>query len=153
MIQLRFVRERGFISSLIAWFSAGHVSHVDVVLAGGKLLGARADRVGGVPPGVQIRPHGYIDPVLIVEMDLLVSPEQEAVFYRFLQAQVGKPYDRIAILGFIVGRNWRDDGAWFCSELVAAALENAGIVPRLYTPANKLTPAALATVVSAITVA
>lgn len=46
-IKLQFVREKDLSSQVIAWFSAGHVSHVDTVLDDGRLLGARSDRVGG----------------------------------------------------------------------------------------------------------
>lgn len=70
---------------------------------------------------------------------------QSRAFYRFLRAQVGKPYDHSAIWGFASGRDWREDDSWICSELQAAALEHAGIVPnQLYLAANKITPVALA---------
>ncbi|MCG8993330.1 hypothetical protein LH427_07790 [Laribacter hongkongensis] len=40
--------------------------------------------------------------------------------------QVGKPYDYTAILGLGLHRDWQDDEAWFCSELVAWAFQQAG---------------------------
>jgi hypothetical protein len=39
----QFVCEKDLLSQVIAWFSAGHVSHVDIVLDDGQLLGARSD--------------------------------------------------------------------------------------------------------------
>jgi len=150
MIRLQFVLGMGLSSSAIAWFSAGHFSHVDAILPGGRLLGARSDRVGHRPPGVQIRPAGYEPWKERVVMTLSVTPNREKSFLGFLHTQIGKPYDSTAILGFAAGRNWRDPKDWFCSELQAAALEAAGVVPALYSPVNKITPAALATVMSAI---
>lgn len=40
--------------------------------------------------------------------------------------QVGKPYDWGAIAGIALRRNWQEDDAWFCSELIAWAFEAAG---------------------------
>jgi hypothetical protein len=51
MIRLQFVLGTGLSSQAIAWFSAGHFSHVDAVLPDNRLLGARSDVVGGKPPG------------------------------------------------------------------------------------------------------
>lgn len=39
--------------------------------------------------------------------------------------QLGKPYDYTAILGLGLHRNWQEDDAWFCSELVAWAFQQA----------------------------
>ncbi len=42
----------------------------------------------------------------------------------FLAQQVGKPYDWRAVWGWAwAGRDWHDDFAWFCFELVAGAIE------------------------------
>jgi len=151
VIKLQFVRGGGFSSSLIAWFSAGAFSHVDCVLPDGRLLGARSDACGGQPPGVRIRPAGYEAWKQRVVMSMAPKDSaSEMKFYSFLNDQLGKPYDRIAIIGFATGRDWRDPQEWFCSELAAAALETAGLLPALYTPANKVTPAALALVISAV---
>ena len=149
-IRLQFVREPGIPSQVIAWFSAGHLSHVDAVLDDGKLLGARSDSVGGQPPGVQIRPPGYANFLLRIVMAMPATDEQNAVFYAFLHNQVGKPYDSRAIWGFFFGRNWRETDSWICSELQAAGLENAHITPQLYLAANKITPVSLALAASAI---
>lgn len=140
----------GLSSRAIAWFSAGHFSHVDCILPSGGLLGARSDRIGVVAPGVQIRPGAYEKWKERVVMDLSAKPSEHSRFYEFLNSQLGKPYDKTAILGFATGREWRDPDAWFCSELQAAALEVSGRCPDLYTPRAKVTPAGLASIVSAL---
>jgi len=149
-IQLQFVRQKGIASSAIAWFSQGNFSHVDAVLPSGRLLGARNDNALGIPSGVQIRPEGYADWALRVRFTIPTTQEQANKFYTFLREQIGKPYDRSAIWGFVTGRNWRAQDSWICSELQAAALEHAGIVPPLYLSANKITPTALALLASSI---
>lgn len=40
--------------------------------------------------------------------------------------QLGKPYDYTAILGLGVRRDWQQENAWFCSELVAWSFQQAG---------------------------
>jgi len=40
--------------------------------------------------------------------------------------QIGKPYDWRGVLGFWFRRNWQDERAFLCSELVAWALQKAG---------------------------
>ena len=149
MIRFQFVLGYGWTSQAIAWFSAGVFSHVDAVLPSGKLLGARADKADGIS-GVAIREPFYEKWKARIVMSLVVKPEVEAEFYSFLDAQLGKPYDKTAILGFATGRDWRTDDSWFCSELGTAALEQSNACPVLYTPRNKVTPAALATVMSAL---
>jgi len=48
-----------------------------------------------------------------------------------LLAERGKPYDYRALPHFVLpgwsgARDWADDGAWLCSELIAHALERVG---------------------------
>lgn len=150
MIRLQFVLGSGLSSALISWFGAGHFSHVDCVLPDNSLLGARSDQIGLIPPGVQIRPPAYETWKKQVVFSIPATEFQEDAFYRFLRAQLGKPYDKTAILGFVVGRNWRNSDKWFCSELQAAAGEIAGLWPSLYAPSSKIMPGTLATVVSGL---
>ncbi len=150
MINLRFVKGSGWSSKLITWFSGGHFSHVDAITPEKKLLGARSDEVGGRPAGVQIRPFPYESTLDEKTFSIGCTDAEEKLFWDFLYDQLGKPYDEIGIFGFVVGRDWRNESAWFCSELQAAALEYAGVLPRLYSPVNKITPSCLATVLSAV---
>jgi uncharacterized protein YycO len=119
-------------------------------MSNGTFLGARSDRIGGVPSGVQIRPANYITPTLALTLTLATTPEQDRDFYAFLYSQIGKPYDRMAILGFIVGRDWMDPGAWICSELLCAAAQSADIMQPLVLTANRITPNDLTLIWSAL---
>ena len=149
-VKLRFVRGMDFSSRVIAWFSSGHLSHVDAVLPDGTLLGARADIIKGIPTGVQERPAGYEKVALEIVMEIPCTALQEVAFYRFLRSQRGKPYDRTAIWAFAFNRDWHEADSWICSELQTAALEAAGILPKLFEDCNKITPVALANTISAI---
>ncbi len=146
MNALRFqgVLGSGLSSQAIAWFGGGKkFSHFDCILPNGLLLGARSDAVGGKPPGVQIRPPFYEKWERRTIFELHVSATQEGKWVDFLLSQVGKPYDTDGILGFIFGsntdRNWRDESAWFCDELMLVSCEKAGCRP-LYIDAFRITP-------------
>lgn len=148
-ITLQFVCGTEISSRMIAWFGAGQFSHVDAVLHGGHLIGARSDTIGGQLPGVRIRPPGYDKWIRRVVMDVPATPEQTKKFYDFMLAQQGKPYDHMAILAFIVGRNWREDDSWICSECVTAAGE-ASVLPELLIAKSKINPGMCAIAFSAI---
>lgn len=148
-VKLHFSRALGPTSSAIAWFSAGLFSHVDAEFDG-ILYGARADKVGGREVGVWPRPPGYEKWKYTLTLELMVSQPKYSVWRQFLLDQKGKPYDKPAIWGFAFGRNWREDDSWFCSELQMAALEAAGISPRLLVASNKITPNALVGVAAAL---
>ena len=150
---LQYSRQHGPTSALIAW-RGGRFSHVDVIMPDGRLLGARSDVIGGMPEGVQIRPEKYADWAEVLRVFKDVTADQEAMFYTFLNRQLGKPYDKIGIVDFIFGmahdRNWRDETAWFCSELVIAALDYAGIIMELTLDAFKIDPGGASLITSAI---
>lgn len=122
-VWLRFVTEPGLTSWTIRTFSWSDWSHVDFVLSNGKFLGARLDG------GVQIREHDYLTPSRFCYASVEVYGSTRRVL-GWATAQVGKPYDWRAILGFGFRRDWHDPGHWFCSELVAEAfkLKDSAIV-------------------------
>lgn len=141
MIRLQFSTQNDPVSALIRAFGHGPFSHVDAVIeastgtAGLGLVGARTDG------GVQVRPLAYAPFSRVLGVLLPATDVQTVAFYGFMRAQVGKPYDHRAIAAFAVDRDWRTREAWFCSELVTAALEAAGWFSHtLATPANRVTP-------------
>src|SRR5690348_3991201 len=155
MIRLQFSYTEDIGSAVIRYFGHGAGwSHVDAMLPDGSLLGSRNDTniVDGKTygPGVQIRPPGYKNFALIRQINLLAPPHMTADFYAFINAQIGKPYDKTAIWGFAAGRDWRTPDSWFCSELQTAALEKCGWFPwALASPENKIDPDDLYLAISA----
>lgn len=59
----------------------------------------------------------------------------------FLERQVGKPYDWIALLALPFRKDWQREDKWFCSELFAAALVQGGYTALAHTlPNHRVTP-------------
>ena len=149
MITLHFVSADDPMSLLIAYYSHGWPTHVDVVwepAAPGlppRLLGARLNG------GVLARSMNYGSFTRTQIVTFKTTPLQDTLFRNFLQAQLGKPYDTTAVLAFIMDRDWRGPNSWFCSELVAAALEVCNFFPRLEAPTNRITPSDLLLLCSA----
>jgi uncharacterized protein YycO len=105
------------------------------------LLGARSDTVGNAPAGVQVRTPDYEKWSMVERVKLEVTATQESIYWDFLNDQIGKPYDKLAIFAFAFGRDWRDPKAWFCDELVLAGLERCRFFPqKLPIEVNRLTP-------------
>jgi hypothetical protein len=135
MIKLQFATEHALDSALIRAYGHGWCSHVDAVLEDGNLLGAR------LAGGVAVRAPGYASFSRSQIVEMPCAPGIAEAFYGFVRSQVGKRYDLLAIAAFAVDRDWRDDNAWFCSELAGRALEVSRYFEhRLATQANRLTP-------------
>jgi hypothetical protein len=139
-IVLQFSTEAGWQSWAIRVFERGWCSHVDTVMPDGWLLGARSGKDGAPRPGVQLRPPGYAPFTRLERVELVTTEAIAGAYYAFVQAQLGKPYDMTAIAAFAFDRDWRAPDSWFCSEVSTAGLEQSGFVPRLATPANRVTP-------------
>jgi hypothetical protein len=148
-ITLQFVEDSTIVDPVIKWYSHGWATHVDTVIYDQddnqeKLLGAR------MKGGVSIRPLNYNKFKRIERVTLPVTQRQYDAYHDFLFAQIGKPYDDTAILGFAFGRDWRADGHWMCSEMESSALEHCKFFPfPLAQPANRITPTDLLLAISA----
>jgi hypothetical protein len=142
-IRIRFVTGNDLISNAIrAGERDGWVTHVEAVAPGGCLIGAHFDG------GVQARPPGYDRSSMSRELFVDLECENPDAFHSFLNAQIGKPYDLAAVVGYGLARDWRKSDAWFCSELIAAALEECGYLPRLSAPDYHISPRDLLLVLS-----
>ena len=135
-IPIRFVTCHDAISWTIRGAEMGFwASHAEVIMPDGTYLGAHADG------GVEARPAGYDATYKPLELIVHVpaTEDQAAACYAFLTSELGKPYDLGAIADLALGavrpiagesqEDWRDPAAWFCSELVMAALDHAGLFP------------------------
>lgn len=161
MIRIRFVTGNDWLSNAIRVGERdGWATHAEAVMPDGKLLGAH------LKGGVEERLPGYDKDTMtrevIVEInvrDMVVeglpledipggAEKVEAVFHAFLRSQVGKPYDTTAIAGLALNRDWREPDSWFCSELMAAALESCGYLPKLAAADNHISPRDLLLVLS-----
>lgn len=151
MIVLQFVSTDTIGSEIVSLYEGGPgFSHVDAVLPDG-LLGARANQIGSVPGGVQLRPPDYEPFTQRLVVELPSCGEIESKWETFLRLQIGKPYDLRAILGFALPGDWHERGAFICSALQGAALSHCGVFqPRLVKPWFTVDPNALLLCLSAM---
>jgi len=159
VINLRFVLGYDLSSWAIGLFSAGHLSHVDAVVPaggvelaplwpGGQLVGSRSDKIGGKPPGLQCRPFGYEKVKAAWLFHLPATEAQERAFWAFMYSQEADAYDTAGILSFVFNSNLHTPGEFFCSAAILDALESADWIAPTYSPYFKITPVALANLVS-----
>lgn len=124
-ISLIFTNQRDLLSRAIRVATWSHWSHVALV-DGDRVIEALA------PRGVQINDTDHVamrsNEYALVE---LPCRNPEAVLTA-AASQAGKPYDYTALLGMALRRNWQEEDAWFCSELIAWAFAQAG--EPLYRP-------------------
>lgn len=158
MIKLQFSRSTENVSKLIAWACRTPFSHVDWVMEDGNLLGAsdspNAPYLDGNPGGVAIRPPDY-QPFAIRRIAHIYVPARvEARFAELMHSQLGEPFDSQAMHAVFKpdnsgSRDWRDSSAWFCSELKAWGLEEAGTFDvQPLVSKDRVTPADLLLMVS-----
>lgn len=127
MITLRFVSHPGIFNWACTIAQYGFWStHCEAVTSNGLFIGAISD-------GVKARPWGYDYGNFSEELflDVKSTPEQEEIFYAFVESQIGKPYDTWAILAYFwPSRDWQSFDAWYCSELIGTGLAECGILPK-----------------------
>ena len=99
----------------VTWSKYSHVALVD----GDEVIEATWPAVRVAPLSEVIAAHSAH---VIVDLPCL-SP---AEVIKAARSQVGKPYDYTAILGLGLRRDWQEEDAWFCSELVAWSFQHAG---------------------------
>lgn len=122
-VYLRFTSSHTFVSWLVSTWTGQWPSHVEFVIGNGKYLGSDID-VGVA----EVDDEYYKDSKFkrVKYYKILVSKTEHDLVYIYAREQLGKDYDTIALIGNIFRRNWQETKNWFCSELVAWALEKAG---------------------------
>lgn len=130
-------------SRIILFFSRGGYSHTSVLFDDGTIIEARPftkiHKLKCIQDGITARCR-----VDIFEVD--TTQKEDAIIKEFLEKQIGKKYDYLAIFGFIMyaskeGR--KSYGRWICSELVFAAFRKAGINLHERIDAWKVSPTIL----------
>jgi hypothetical protein len=123
-IVFSLVTSSGFVAAAIRQCTHSQYSHVEWLMPDGRRLGARAD-------GVKIRAADYAKFSRELRIQVEVYEPQYRAFEDFMRLQLGKPYDFVAIAGFVappVRRvDWKEDSHWFCSELMGRGAELIGV--------------------------
>lgn len=125
-MKIVFARRNTLGSWLLRFFTWSPYSHVGAIFEdnhGAPLLVVHSTS----PEGVHVTEWDkFSEQYNVCEVCEVSVPNEDAAF-DFLQSQIGKPYDWSAILGFIFrASDWERDDAWFCNELVEAALVAGG---------------------------
>lgn len=119
-------RGTGLVSKAIQWQTRSPYSHASVMCRNGCGIEAREGK------GVRITADWLKFKAPGEQVDLFVVDVTEAQansIEAFLLEQVGKKYDWTMVARFITRRQESRDssGKWFCSELVFAAFQQAGV--------------------------
>lgn len=128
-----------FFSYVISLFTFSLWSHVEVVFDD-KAYGAVYPR--GV--GWTWLTNRVANSNKAVAITVPLTDGEYKALREFIEAQVGKKYDLAGVLLFPINRRWQDDDAWFCSELIAAALVHVGYPgAALFRLSRRVTPSQL----------
>lgn len=108
-------------SRLIRAFEGGLASHCGAVLSDGRVVDATW------PKGVQAHVMADFLAGRALVADVTVALPDEAAAEAYLLAQLGKPYDLLDILSFLVWRDIGQSGANVCSGLLLRAQLAGGL--------------------------
>ena len=118
MIRVVFCRSnrmRSWIIRAITWSAWSHVALVD-----------GDEAIEAVWPGVRAAPLSNVLEHYAAHAFADLPCADPAAALQAARSQIGRPYDWKALVGFLLHRDWEDERAWFCSELVAWAIHQAG---------------------------
>lgn len=140
-------KTKGFVQSLIKWQTRSKYSHAAILTSDGVLIesttpgGVRAIANWKQTPDAELFGIGGV-----IDFVPVVTDKQENSAIAFLSAQIGKPYDYLMVARFVsrLQESRRSSGKWFCSELVFAALQKAGITLLRDTEPWEVSPGLLA---------
>ena len=136
-LQVLLFRGTELISKLIAWQTRGPYCHAALLLPDGRQIEAWSD-------GVDIRP-GFVSHGC--QVDRFTVEATDAQIYAIVAAaikEVGCKYDWYGDFCFVTRMHPpRSDKRWFCSELVYAMLQEAGIELFRATAAYEVSPSML----------
>lgn len=138
VVKVHLACPKGWIGKLIGWQTRSPYCHAAITVEGWTYEAGR----NGMDPVTcyEERSQDWDDYAVEVPDGLTT------IMQSFLDAQLGKPYDVTMVLRFITRRQEtrRCKGRWFCSELVAAAFQTAGIPLLARTEPWEVSPGLLA---------
>ena len=135
-------RGRSFLSRAIQWRTWSVYSHAAWIDDDGSVYEA------WYPHGVRHLANvnvGHSPGTVVDVFNVGLVTTQKIALRKWFTSQLGKPYDRWAIVGFISRRAMADPAAWVCSELIYQGFLEVGIeLLGGNTPAYKVSPGRLA---------
>jgi len=144
-VKLLLFYGRGWVSDAIRWQTDSEYSHTAIGLPDGSIIEAwQGSGFELLMMRGKVQKKFLTDKSTITEFEVEQTPEQTAKIIEFLEAQVGKPYNYSGIVRFITRSDLDPRDSWFCSELVFAAFQYAGINLFERVKAVKIPPGMLA---------
>ena len=134
------------LSRLIQWQTRGPYGHAALVNHAGDLIEA-LQGAGVIHDSIKKYPRSDYDLFRVVP---LINTRQKYYDplkgWNFAEDQIGKPYDYTMVVRFVTRQQETREtsGKWFCSELVFAALQRAGLPLLERTDPWEVSPAMLA---------
>ena len=123
MKKVRVIFYRGpvnFFGKLVQFWTASPISHVEIWFEDGDCFTASETS------GVIYFKRNFAAPRDWKSVLVCMPVESETACKKFLDQQVGLPYDWLGItMVQVLGLRWESARSWFCSELVWAALKKA----------------------------
>lgn len=126
-MKIALYKGTGLIEKAILWFCRGGYSHAAIVLNDGSIVEAYPFK------GVRHRKciEDQMKKCIVDVYEIPTTLEQDEIIENFLSLQIGKKYDWIAILGFVLHKTKtgrKQYAKWICSELVFATLRKANVL-------------------------
>lgn len=133
-IVLRFTKSSTWDSRLVRWYTGFWASHVEILwdLEHDLYVGSEITR------GVDF--YNSSEELEWCEYCFVrVTEKQERIFNEFVLSKIGHDYDILALIGNMFKRNWQSSSDFFCSELIAEGLDEAGVT-LIDKRNNRITP-------------
>ena len=123
----------GLVAKLIQWQTRSAFAHAAIMLPDGRTIGALTKG------GVQFCPVNEDPGVVAFEVEGMTA-DQWKTACGFAAKQIGEKYDWWGIIRFVSRESMPDNDRWFCSELVFAAIQAAGVNLLERVPASEVSP-------------
>ncbi len=120
-----------WLDTLISWWTRGPFSHAEIVFSDGKSFSSSIRDKG-------VRTITIKDETHWTFFELHLSTEAEQKIRVFCEGELGKEYDLLGTLGFILPTFRPEKKKWFCSEFVVASLQQCGMLH--WIKAGKINP-------------
>jgi uncharacterized protein YycO len=140
-ISILLYRGTGIINSLIRWQTRSHYAHA-AIHYNGSVYEALPFK-GVIVRPVEDRDTKDAAEFIIAGGGAYLVEDQLGLALDFLSAQVGRKYDFGGIVRFMTRQKSPKNKRWFCSELVYAAIQAAGLNLLNENEAYKISPALL----------
>ena len=113
-VKINFYKPSSILGKLVCFFQRGKYSHCNITVD---------DLTYEIRPFNKVKKFQLEPSKIIDSFDIKLSKRQKIQLVDFLDKQIGKSYDYLSIIGFIIYKNDRSkSNIWFCSELIVSAL-------------------------------